>query len=561
MKKLISLVLSLVLIFALAAPALAAEVDNIPIILIRGDGAEIYSTEDGKSTKVWPIEFGDDEDKDSKIKESVINITSALLIDAVALGDWDKYYKTFGEEIAPLFDGVRMDTNGNPRNNTGIHPNNIWANTYNATRNYIRSDGSYSVYSYTYNYDWRLDPYDVIDDLHEYIKGVLKATGKKQVALAGHCLGGSFVLAYLEKYADEGLVKRVFFNATVGNGTDLLTDVYCGDIQIDPVAIERFGAEYLDFDSESFGGLFDIGPFINEIIYTSFDLLYKVGVFDAVGVPVSKFYAKIYEGLVPELTIATYSTMPGYWTIILPERFEEAVNFVFGPEGSEKRTEYAGLVEKLYNYYNKVSSRKEEILDHCEELGIDFGATAKYGMQMMPFVASQSELADELVDLEHASFGATVAKDVFSTLDEAYIAAQTAKGLNPYISPDKQVDASTSRFKDQIWFIKNLSHYDFAIDFDIMQQFCSFSNYEVTSDSRYPQYMILLPDTAPLDEDGNPDYSEAQIVPMTEENCHETIWQEVPEDSKEEEADLGSKLMALFRWLTTIFTFLLSLFK
>ncbi|MDD6147270.1 MAG: hypothetical protein PUB43_09535, partial [Oscillospiraceae bacterium] len=130
-----------------------------------------------------------------------------------------------------------------------------------------------------------------------------------------------------------------------------------------------------------------------------------------------------------------------------------------------------------------------------------------------------------------------------------------------YISPDKQVDASTSRFKDQVWFIKNLSHYDFAIDFDIMQQFCSFSNYGVTSDSRYPQYMILLPDTAPLDEDGNPDYSEAQIVPMTEENCHETIWQEIPEDSKEEEADLGSKLMALFRWLTTIFTFLLSLFK
>ena len=62
---------------------------------------------------------------------------------------------------------------------------------------------------------------------------------------------------------------------------------------------------------------------------------------------------------------------------------------------------------------------------------------------MYPFVKSQDQLSDEIADLEHASFGATVAKSVYDVLPDSYIQAAVANGTDKYISPDKQIDAST----------------------------------------------------------------------------------------------------------------------
>ncbi len=560
MKKIIALSLCLIMMFSLAVPAFAASnVENIPIITLRGDGTQIYvpdETAENGERNIWGDAFANIEG--GSIKESVVNVLEPFLLEGLFMDEWDNYYQAFYDEISPIFEELRLDENGNPRYNSGLgkedRANNANSCKYN---NASWQGGKYDASDYTFRYDWRLDPKVVIEDLHTYITKVMASTGKKKVALAGNCLGGSYILAYLQKYGTQGHIKNVFFNATVGNGTVVLTDAFCGDIKLDFVALQRFTYQNVDPESDSFAGLFASMPLLNDVILSSYDLLSQTGVLDQLGLTFDDLYQKIYEGLVPRLAIAIFATMPGYWTVVETDRYEEAKKFVFGEKGDEFYDQYAGLIEKLDWYYNTVSSKKEEIINNCKAAGVHFGATAKYGVQMYPFVARQNELSDELVDFKNASFGATVAPDVFSTLSDSHIKKAISDGKEKYISPDKQIDASTSLFKDSLWVMKNVCHNNWETDDKLIEAFSCHTNFTVNDDPAFPQFMILLPDTMTEDpETGRKDNDTGKVVPMTEENCHLTLWDKMPDDAKKEPT-VFSRLMSFFRWLTAMIKYIL----
>ena len=560
MKKIISVLLAVLMIFTCAVPAFAASgVEHLPIIMLLGDGTQIYmpdETAENGERNIWGDLF-DDVGSD-KIVESVANVLLPFLTEGLLFDKWDNYYNAFYDEIAPLFDPLRMDGNGEPRYNSGLGKADLANNVSSCKQDPARwQGGQYNTSNYIFRYDWRRDPIAVADELHEYIKSVLSVTKKGKVNLAGNCLGGSYILAYLAKYGDQGHIKNVFFNATVGNGTDLLTDAYCGDIMFDNTGLQRFLHQNVQKDGETVAGLLKTTPFINNLILTSYDLLSQTHVVDSLGLTFDELYQKIYAGLVPKLAIAIFATMPGYWSVITTERFTEAKTFVFGEEGDEMYEEYKGLIAKIDTYYETVSSKKVEIIEKCQAKGVYFGASAKYGYQLYPFVKSQNELGDQLVDLEHASFGATCAPNVYSTLSDEHIKAAVKAKTDKYISPDKMVDASTSLFKDSLWIMKNLSHDNNEIDYPLIAAFCRNTEFTVNSDPDYPQYMILLPDTMERDpETGALDNDTGKVVPMTEENCHLTLWDEIPDDAKQEPT-IASRIMAFFRWLTAMIKFIL----
>lgn len=345
MNKLLSILIAVILVFSCAVPAFAAgQIENIPIIMIRGDGNGIYvEDENGNEKNIWSDAFSDIEGGD--IGESIANVLLPFLTEGLLFDKWDNYYQAFYDEISPIFEQLRLDGNGKPRYNSGLSKEDLASNA--STRNQNPANwqgGRYNVGNYVYWYDWRLSPDDIIDGLHQYILDVLKATGKKQVTLCGTCFGGAFVIAYLNKYGTQGHIKNVFFNVTVGNSTALLTDAFCGDIEIDAKAIERFGYQMVDLESSSFAGFFATTPLMNEIIFTSYDLLAQTGVIDKLGITFDDLYQRIYEGLVPRLAVAMFATFPSYWSIVEPERFEEARDFVFKVAGAGFEEEYAGLI-------------------------------------------------------------------------------------------------------------------------------------------------------------------------------------------------------------------------
>ena len=558
-RSILALLLAVILSLSIMAPAAyAVDANDTPIVILRGDGVPIVTRDENNTeTEVWPIGAGD---FDGKRGETAKNILIPFLTEGLLFDKWDNYYKVCYEELSPIMKDVVLDNNGEPLNNSGI------VNDYVNSNKSIYNRAAYGATDYTFYYDWRLSPYDIptgetkaiVDLLHDYILNVSKANGNRKATLAGNCLGGSYVLAYLQKYGDAGYIKNVFFNATVGNGTSILTDVFCGKVELDAKALQRFADEYVDADADTLAGFVDTAPVINGFILSTVDLLVQLGLLDKLGDVFDNVYDKVYEVLVPMLVIAFYGTMPGYWTIIEPERLDEAINFVFGPEGSEYRTEYAGVIEKINYYFDEVGNCKYDIIEACQQSGIRFGATAKYGVQMYPFVESQNELADEMADLEHASFGATVAESVYDVLPTSHIDAAIAAGNEKYISPDKQIDASTSLFKDTVWFEKNMPHNAWEYDYKVIEAFAANDNFNVNSDPNLPQFVVRIPGTGEIDPDtGREDPEKSRVEKMTAENCNISNWNDTSEDTKTKEPSVATKLMAFFRWLTAMIKFIL----
>ena len=513
MKKIVSLALALIMTLTLVCPAFAENTeepkkDKIPIVYLRGDGNEIY---DVNGNIAFPVSFDS-----SELPGKVARVIFPHFINAVLFGKWEEYYDAFEAEVEPIFAAGALDENGNPTNGSDISAASYNLNIENMNTDKVDEDGEYWLYDYTFWYDWRRDPLETADLLHEYITTLKKTTGVEKVALVGKCLGGSFVLAYLSKYGYND-IRSLAFDATVGNGNEKFSETYGGKILFDGEAFERSLIDDMYYNADT------TDKYLADFILATVDLLNESGVCKVTAELVDFVYKKLYEGLTPRLGLAVYGTWPGYWSSATVEDYPTAKKLVFGEEGSENYVKYKGLIEKLDRYDREVRQRIPEILLGAKAAGVNVGILAKYGYQMMPLIESCDELGDTLVTLKKASFGATCSK-VYNTLSDEYIAERVEKGYGKYISPDKQVDASTCLFPDYTWIVKGVHHDTWAADDDqIIYNICTYDGqYTVNTDSYYPQFMIYN------DEDG-------YFYPMTEDNHNVTNWdaEEVEEHTPE----------------------------
>ncbi len=524
MKKIISLTLVLVMIFT-AVPlisATAANDEKIPIVYLRGDGDGIY---DEYGNLAFPVSYDA-----STLPGSVARVIFPHFINAVLFDKWDAYYEAFAAEVKPIFEACALDENGNISNGSGIANSRYETNKENMNTDKVDENGEYWLYDYTFWYDWRLDPWEIADSLDTYIKTLKKTTGVDKVALVGKCLGGSFVLAYLAKYGYDD-IRSIAFDATVGNGSEKFSETYGGRISLNLESFERQQIDTMYYERDS------IDAYLNAFILETVNLLNEADFLDVTNELVDKVYKKLYEGLTPRLGMAVYGTWPGYWSTATAEDYQNAKKLVFGDEGSEYSVKYAGLIAKLDRYDKEVRQRIPEILKNAKAQGVYVGILAKYGYHMPCFIESSDKLGDTLVSLDKASFGATCSEVGF-TLDENYINAQQEKGLGKYISPDKQVDASTCLFPDSTWIIKGVHHDTWAGDDDqIIYNICTHDGqYTVNTDEYYPQFMIYN------DDDG-------YFYPMTEDNCDVENWN-AEEINKH---GIGEFFKSLIAWFKSLF--------
>ncbi|MGN1194776.1 MAG: esterase/lipase family protein [Acutalibacteraceae bacterium] len=548
MKKLISVFLALTLMLSLVVPAAAAYYpgQETPIIIIRGDGRDIV---DADGNVIWPISLGEGDEGKDKILEAAKNILFPHFINGILFDQWDGYCDVVYDELSPLFEKTQLDKNGEASNGSGLSAADIEHNAYFAKFNAATwQNGCFDVSDYTYYYDWRLSPMEVIDDFHAYITTVMKSTGASQVSLVGRCLGASFLMAYIQKYGSLGHIKSIVFDSGVVNGTSLLTDAYQGKITADDKALERFINDYINYhrkpEPDETGAIDEVMLMVNELISTSVALLNETGVTTVATDMIMNIYKKVYTNLVPRLLVKIFATWPGYWTGIATEDFDACLDFVFGEEGTETRTEYAGLIEKLNWYNDTVASKIPQIISDRQSEGKNVAAIAKYGYQLYPFVESHDEIADGLVELKSASFGATTSK-VNETLSNDYINERIDLGFADYISNDKAVDASTSLLKNTVWIIKGIEHNIWSDSVDsLIHDICQGTVTSVYDSADYPQFMVYN-DSADI------------IVPMTDENCNVSNWEEITT----EKPTLWSRLKALFKWLYAMFRYLFRISK
>ena len=542
MKKIISLILTIIMLFTVAVPAVyAAETTEeiTPVIFLRGNGEDIRYENGAGELVLDEIDqvLGNVVFEKEGFMRELTNILIPFITKGLPRDEWDECRKAIYTAISPFFDQCIMDGDGNPRLGTTI--------SVEAQRNNANPDVryAYDVGNFYFHYDWRRDPYDNAKLLNEFVDIVLEKTGKTQVSFVSRCMGGTLLNAYIEMYGKDGKIKNALYGDTLGGGSTLLSKLFAGKVNVDGKNTQRYLGQ-LEYCAEIGEGIgFALPALLDEIVTTTLDLFTQVNITDSIGNGIENLYNELLIMIFPALMHATgYATTPNYWACVREEDFDEAMLLMFGDEGSEARVHYAGLIDKINNYHDKVSSKGNNFYkEMSKNYGVHIGSVAKYGFLNVSLVEDNDLHSDALASLEHATFGATVAK-VGETLSDDYIAARVAEGKGKYISADKVVDTSTSVIKDTTWVFKNAHHNHSAMVFAIAEVFCKGTNVTVedTDFARFNMY----------------DIPSGTWTEMTEENCDVELEFMT---RAEKEPDVITKLAAGFRFLTMIFKLLTKL--
>ncbi|MBQ7598762.1 MAG: hypothetical protein IJU56_09310 [Clostridia bacterium] len=549
MKKALSLFLVCILLFTAMLPTFAQDAaqkmepqssGSVPMVRLLGDGQKIYD-EDGNPVPSFvdvlsSALIGDDTDAEkdeSNTQESARNILKGFA-EAIIAGKYEEYYDILEKEIAEITEPMQMDENGNPRKGTGIDRGQINANKKAETTPNRKS--TYKFEEYTFYYDWRRDPWEVADELDAYIDAVCKMTGHSQVGLTGRCLGANFVAAYICKYGSKHQITGFGLEAGMAYGHNAMSESISGKFQTDGDSINRY--------LEDYRSIYDLqtDPWITELI----DFMERSHILEGMGAAVkATIYEKMVEGVTRALALATYFTIPGYWSCVNIKDYEDAMLYVFGPEGSEKREQYAGLIEKIENYHVNVRLKMEEAFNSFAAEGGNVAIVGKYGYQMTPICRSRNLVGDDYTSLQYATLGATTS-EVYNTLPDDYVRAQQEKGLGKYISPDRQVDTSTCLFPDSTWVLKGVHHGNWTdLEEAILYTVCVADRQLTTDDFGYSQFIVLNRQTLAFEA-------------MTEENCNTENWKAIDPKTEARPSKLMRFLTSLFNMFNNLLNFIRS---
>ena len=557
MKKVLSTVLAFVMVFPLMIPITATANDGayekLPMIYIRGNGWHLFD-ENGKEVKTGFDVFGADDEESTLTKETIIETAINILLPFLAGGmladEWEAYGDALYEELAPLWEDVILDGDGNTKNGIVADPG-----AYNFQEN-VRAyqdtgtDGYYDIEDYSFVYDWRLSPYDSVERLHAYVQKVMKTTKSSQVCLSSRCMGGGLLNAYLERYGHLGHVKKAFYSDVLSNGCAYLSDTFSGKIKLDAKVMQTY-LKQLEYCGETgFGAGYTLSELASEFVGRTMDLMTQLGVVDTVLGGFENLYTHLYQEFIPAIVLATgYATYPNSWVSVYEEDMDTALNLVFGSEGSEERQENAGLIEKILYYREHVQKDLPGFYKKIsQDYGIKVGVLARYGYVGVPYMESSDDLSDALVSLQDASFGATTV-NAFTPLSDEYVQEKVDAGLGDYISPDKMVDTSTCAFPETTWIVKNC-HHDPGMPFEkIATYFFRYENVTASANDRNLARFSVYCDGSTT--------STGYLANMTEENMADFDWLH----TAEQKPTNGSKLKAFIKWLTTLFEFFAKLLK
>ncbi|MEE1321427.1 MAG: hypothetical protein UHM85_07850 [Acutalibacteraceae bacterium] len=460
-KAILSLLLVMLTFLTVSVPAFSAAAayeNDLPIVYLRGRGQYIY---DKNGKRIAPFGF----EPEDKIMEQADRLLAAFS-SSLLMKDWDIYCDELVSVVGSIYKEIALDNNGEASD--GSYPA---ANSKPKVKT-----GDYKLNDYVFNYDDRLSPWETAPKLRAYINEVLAATGKNKVQLVSRCLGSNFASAYLVRYKKEAKSKIdtcVLYVPTV-KGTLVASEAFSGEIKIDADAINNYVNEYMD-DTE-----------LSDLLKAVVSVTYSMSMLSLGTNAVTSVYDQIADRVVPELVLATYGTMPSYWSLVNEEHFQKARDLIF----SGKEDEYAGLIDKIETNHNKVMNGIDNTLIELKNSGVKMMIIAKYNKALPPLFESSSIQADGLAELSSLSFGATAA-DMGKTLSKSYLDEVQLSGCIDYVSDDLVIDASTGLFPDYTWYIKDSLHSDFPTSIDKLIYSVLHSKKQITihDETKYPQFL------------------------------------------------------------------------
>ncbi len=521
-KRLLAVALTLLMLLPLGAQFIqAATIVDLPIIYVLGKYNPVYNQDE--TEVLYPLnppiaETVKDNARSLYASYQLAHQTeqNALSTQAAKDAAWKKFADDIYNVVAPRYEAVMMDGNGNPQNGTHTKP---VALPQTKTR-------SFWVHDYQFTYDSRLDPYENARLLNNYINNVLTVTGKKQVQLIGRCLGATVVSTYLTEYFKlnengDPIVKTCIFYAPAFNGVYMMDGFFTGELDLNYSKIRTFLQKGYSDELGNFDTLRSVADALDKFS------LWGWGVDSA-----NDALQKSAKYLFPRLTLAIFGTWPGHWAMISKDAFQKAKATTL-ENTPENKAKYAGLISKVTRYQDNVMAKFPQTLENCRQLGMRVAIFSKYNIPMIPLSPASDMQADGTVQLTTMSLGAT--SDVIDgTMSNSYINKLKDENMNTfvnesrnkgtkiyldsntnaaaikrsnYLSKDNMVDASTCQYPDYTWFIKGCPHasYPSQINQLFLTIFRSPTQYTVTTDPNFPQFMVFDKDNDQVSAVTGPD--------------------------------------------------------
>lgn len=473
MKKAVSLLLALVLLFSVAVPAGAAEekeavnYDGYPLVVVRGIDFGGFYLEDGSPA----ISFGLGD-----VLSLVKNYFTELIIKKNENAFFDSALALAEDILAP----IAMDKEGKPLQE-------IYFNKYEGSmaeyadevalmddvgetgivKTAIDKIGAENVYYFTY--DWRKSAGELADDLDLFIENVLSETGKDRVNAVAVSMGGMVMSAYLYWHGADALNNLVFVSSA-HNGTYGPGDALNGDIYFDSDVI------YSGLKKSQSG---------NPLLSFVMGIADKIGVFDAVASVANRVVEENPQVINNDIIRNGFGTLLGFWAMCPDDVFESGVDFLFGGHESE----YPVIMEKLDETKSFIFAT-EEIIDGAIDSGVNVSFTSNYNTPLAPYFRHSRLQGDGVLETKLTSNFATVADYGEVLTDEQLYSAESG-----YVSPDRIIDATGALYRDTTWFVKDAVHVaaiygsDFA-DF-VMWLLLSDEQPTVKTNPAYPQFMTV----------------------------------------------------------------------
>lgn len=473
MKKLISLILVFLLLLSLATPAFAYEndfsstCDNVPVIVVRGmDFGGLY------------VDYG------TRNEKSVLNIDAGTIIKgifkAAASGIINFSFDSAVSEVALLAKDIlkyfSMDENGNSLYNVSMPSYTESADKYENLCN--GTDFEYGIvrtcieefgegHTYYINYDWRLDPFLVADDIHAAVEAATANTGHDKVNIICCSMGGQMTLAYLTKYGYEK-VNRCLFMSSTFCGAQVASDLLNGRVVIKAENLYNFLINTVKD---------------NKVLSVLINVLYKIKIFNFLTKLTDYIFENYKDAVYREAIIPVFGNMLPLWGLVQEKDYESAIEYIFGGRENAK-PEFISKTDKLQKMMKDKTSLLNEMIDN----GVEIAIVAHYGIPVIPVYYNSDFNGDGILETYQMSGYATVAP-YGKTLGDDYVAK------NPkLVSPDKTVDLSTALFPEYTYIIKGADHVGGTYGTDYSDFIVWLLTYDgefyAGASEEYPQFMI-----------------------------------------------------------------------
>ena len=478
MKKrniIISVFLIAIMLVTMLVPAFAAFGDDCdcgktPVIQVRGIGETLYVD-------------GEEVFSSGNIVAGILPVVPQL---ATFLGDTtqvDLFVDAVKQAVTTIFEPVMYNNNGERTNTVTVECSSDPVEDYMDFRFTTGSEATlaYMLYqelgedhSYYFTYDWTANPYDVAEQLKNFIDEVKEKSGHKKVSICAESMGGAVVNAYIAKYTAAGIENLVMSNSAF-NGLEMIGQLFTGNVDIDGPKLAELISQEIKGNAES-ESLLAALPVFEELATIADSLMQNEYV-----------KGRIYN----EIFIPVFGYMPSFWSLVPAGKYDAAESYMLQNAGADFKRFVA-------NYQTTVVAGTDIRIPLIQTVfggSVNYYNVSNYNRYIAPVTPSANWNSDGVIETYNTSGFATVA-NMDETLGEGYTQKNNT-GID-MVSPDNVVDASTCQAPTQTWFIKNLGHISYDMndgtgDFYVWL-LTGTDKYTIQSNAEYPQFMYY--DTA-----------------------------------------------------------------